>query len=174
MNDAFRIFQPLYALTGACLAAFLTCGMASVSAVEPIVESRLIANRVLTVAGAEVFKPADKANPGDVIEYRARYANKGAIGVAALAATIPVPPGTEYWNGTARPNGALASADGINFSQMPLKRSVRTADGKTRDELVPTAEYRALRWELGALPAGADAVVSLRVRVTPATPPAKK
>ena len=174
MNDAIRIFSPLSDLMGMCLVALLTCGVVSASALEPTVESQLVANRVVTLAGAEVFKPADKANPGDVIEYRARYVNKGAIGVAALAATIPVPPGTEYWTGTARPNGALASADGINFSAMPLRRAVRTDDGKTRDELVPTMEYRALRWELGALPAGADAVVSLRVRVTPTTPPAKK
>ena len=170
MNDRIRIFRPLHALTGACVFALLACGGASASALEPAVESQLIANRVVTEAGAEMLKPSDKANPGDVIEYRARYINKGLVGVAALAATIPVPPGTEYRNGTARPIGALATADGINFSAIPLKRSLRTPDGKTRDELVPTAEYRALRWELGAFQAGADAVVSLRVRVTPAQP----
>ena len=174
MNTANRHTRALSASLGACVFALLTGVAVPAFALEPAVESQLIANRVVTEAGAEVLKPADKASPGDVIEYRARYVNKGTTGVAALAATIPVPPGTEFWNGSTRPSGALASVDGINFAAIPLKRTVRAADGKTREETIPTTEYRAVRWDLGALPPGTDATVSLRVRVTPIPAPASQ
>jgi hypothetical protein len=48
---------------------------------------------------------------------------------------------------------------------MPLTRMVKQADGSTRKEPVPLSDYRALRWEIGTLAAGATTAVSLRVRI---------
>lgn len=153
--------KPILALAFAWLANTAISAIAA----EPALKSHLIANRVETQASGEVFKPANKAAPGDLLKYRARYVNKGPTPVAALSATIPIPPGTEYRPGSARPADALASADGINFAAMPLKRTARAPAGKVREENVPYGEYRALRWDLGALPGGKDATVSLRVSV---------
>ena len=154
--------------------AWLATASLSASAVEPALEAHMSANRVETRGGSEVLKPADKAAPGDLIEYRAHYVNKGAVPVPALSATIPIPPGAEYRHGSAQPDHALASADGVNFAAMPLKRTVRLYGGKTREENVPVREYRALRWDLGALPGGKDATVCLRVSVTGAVTGAVK
>ncbi|QGJ17000.1 MULTISPECIES: hypothetical protein [unclassified Polaromonas] len=76
-----------------------------------------------------------------------------------------MPPGTTLVQASAEPTQAMASTDGTTFAPMPLTRVVKQADGSTRKEPVPLAEYRALRWDIGALPSGASTVVSLRVRI---------
>ena len=83
---------------------------------------------------------------------------------------MPVPVGTTFIADSAQPAQAQASTDSIRFAPMPLMRTVKQPDGKERQEAVPLAEYRALRWEIGTLAAGGSAVVSLRARIddTPA------
>src|SRR5690242_3433480 len=53
--------------------------------------------------GKEKFESADKAKPGDVIEYKAVYQNKGKVAATDVQATIPVPLGTEYLPTSAKP-----------------------------------------------------------------------
>jgi len=48
---------------------------------------------------------------------------------------------------------------------VPLTRQVRAADGQLKTVNVPLSEYRALRWSLGVLAAGASRDVVLRARV---------
>ena len=48
---------------------------------------------------------------------------------------------------------------------MPLKRMVKKPDGKLEEQLVPLAEYRALKWKLAELAEKNKAEVSARVRV---------
>jgi hypothetical protein len=67
--------------------------------------------------------------------------------------------------GSVEPAQAQASIDGAVFAPMPLSRMVKQADGSLRRELVPLSEYRALRWEVGSLPAGGSTVVSLLTRI---------
>jgi hypothetical protein len=87
---------------------------------------------------------------------------------------VPVPPGTTFIAASAEPAQAQASTDGNTFAPMPLTRMVKQADGSTRKEPVPLADYRALRWEIGTLAAGATTVVSLRVSIdAPAASAAK-
>lgn len=159
------------------LSAFVTPAMAvnataatSPAASQSQIESQLSANRVEAGANGEQLKSADKAGPGDVVEYRTRYVNKGNSGVNSLVAVLPIPAGAAYLDGTAKSTNTgtpQASLDGVSFAAMPLKRVVRSADGKEKQELVPTAEYRALRWNLGQLAAGKEMLVSLRVRINP-------
>ena len=132
---------------------------------SPSVTSTLQAQRVDVVAGNAVRKPADAGKPGDVVEYTGTYRNVGTTAAGKLLATIPVPVGTTFVDGSVAPAGAQASTDGVRFAAMPLLRTVRQADGSTRQEPLPLAEYRYLRWELGSLAAGGEAVVRLRVRI---------
>jgi uncharacterized repeat protein (TIGR01451 family) len=145
------------------------------AAQTPAVSSTLAASRVETVAGKEVLTRADSGKPGDLVEYSGTYRNAGGKPVDKLMATVPVPTGTTFVAGSATPARAQASTDGAHFAPMPLMRSVRQADGGFRQEPVPLSEYRYLRWELGTLAGGADAVVKLRVQIdsTAATASAK-
>jgi len=130
----------------------------------------LLAQRVDMVDGKAVLRPAAQGKPGDVIDYSSTYRNGGTAAAATLLATVPVPPGTTFMAGSAHPAAAQASTDGIRFASMPLQRMVRLPNGSERKEAVPLAEYRALRWEIGTLAAGASAVVGLRVRIDAPAP----
>lgn len=159
--------KPLLSL---CLfAASLAFGQAAL-AQSPAVTSTLTAQRVDMVEGKAVLKPAVQGKPGEVIEYSGTYRNASAAAVNKLQATVPVPPGTTLIADSAQPAQAQASTDGIRFAPMPLVRMVRQPDGKERQEPVPLAEYRALRWEIGTLAAGSSTVVSLRVSIDAPAP----
>lgn len=141
--------------------AFLASGYAQAApAVEPV-KVNLQAFKVVSANGKESLVESKTAKPGDVLEYRATYTNTGKKAVTNLAATLPVPQGMEYVALSSQPSSALASVDGQNFSAVPLMR--RQADGK--EQPVPAAEYRALRWKVADLQPGKSFVVSARVRV---------
>lgn len=134
---------------------------------EGEVTTTLTAHRVTRDHGKESFASADKANPGDVVEYRATYRNAGDRAVRQVAATLPIPAGTAYVPGTASPPPALASLDGRTFAPLPLKRRVRLDDGREVEREVPATEYRWLRWTIPALDPRASRTVRARVRVEP-------
>ena len=162
------------ALKFCIFAAGLVFGHAVWAQASPV-SSQLLAQRVEMVGGKPVFKPAGDGKPGDLLQYSATYRNTGTAAAGKLLATIPVPPGTTFIAASAEPAQALASTDGSAFAPMPLTRMVKQADGSVRKEPVPLADYRALRWEIGTLAAGASTVVSLRVRIdSPAAAPAAK
>jgi uncharacterized repeat protein (TIGR01451 family) len=127
----------------------------------------LTAQRVTVTDGHDAYLPADKARPGDVIEYRAVYRNDGRGTVRDMFATLPVPNGLEYLPKTAAPAVVLASTDGQSFSAVPLVRRERTADGREVVREVALSEYRALRWPIGTLAARESRTVRARMRVAP-------
>jgi uncharacterized repeat protein (TIGR01451 family) len=127
----------------------------------------LTAQRVTVANGHDVFVSADKARPGDVLEYRAVYRNDGRNAVRDLFATLPVPNGLEYLPKTAAPAVVLASTDGQSFAPVPLVRKERAADGREVIREVPHSEYRALRWSIGTLAAKEARTVRARMRVAP-------
>ncbi len=127
----------------------------------------LTANRVTKAQGRETLASAEQARPGELLEYRALYRNGGTSEARGLAATLPIPVGTQYVPGTATPSRVEASLDGRTFAPVPLTRRVRTADGRTVVREVPVSEYRALRWSLGSLPARQARAVTARVRIQP-------
>jgi uncharacterized repeat protein (TIGR01451 family) len=132
---------------------------------SPAVTSSLAAQRVETVDGKTVLKPATQVKPGEIIEYTGTYRNASASAVNKLQAVVPVPVGTTFIAGSAQPAQAQASTDGARFAPIPLLRTVNQSDGAERKEPIPLSEYRALRWDVGTLGAGSSAVVSLRVRI---------
>ena len=120
-----------------------------------------------TAEGKEALLPADKAAPGDTLEYQTAHKNNGKSAIKSLVATLPLPDGISYLPGSARPANAEASLDGKVFAAIPLKAMVKNAQGKLEERLVPYSDYRALRWALGELPANDQTTVSARAVVNP-------
>ena len=116
------------------------------------------------------MEPADKAKPGDVIQYEAVYRNSGATAVQGLQATVPVPKGLTFVAGSSKPAGAQASLDGKTFQPIPLMREVKKVNGPTVKQAVPLAEYRALRWNIDLLDGGKEVSVQLRAEVRTNSP----
>jgi len=116
--------------------------------------------------GTESHQPADAAKPGDVLEYVAEYHNNSAHVIRQLAATLPIPDGTELVPASALPAGALASTDGTHFAPMPLTRKVIETNGKLADQPIPYREYRFLRWPSQDLAAGKTLQVAARAKLS--------
>jgi uncharacterized repeat protein (TIGR01451 family) len=125
----------------------------------------LIAKKVVKDdQGKETLVPGDQAKSGDILEYTATYSNKTGKGFRDVAANLPIPAGTEFIPGSSKPEGALGTTDGRTFQPLPLKRKVKSGS-ETREEDVPPALYRSLRWKLGGLASDESKSVSARVRV---------
>jgi uncharacterized repeat protein (TIGR01451 family) len=125
----------------------------------------MVQAKVVMVNGKENLEAVNEAKPDDIIDYTAEYLNKGAKVVSALEATIPVPVGTEYVPNSAKPAPTKASTNGEKYEAVPLKRKVKQADGQEVEQLVPSKEYRFLRWSVGDLAAGKSQKFTLRVKV---------
>jgi uncharacterized repeat protein (TIGR01451 family) len=121
---------------------------------------------VLAADGTESHQSADAAEPGDVLEYVAEYHNNSTHVIRQLAATLPIPDGTELVPASALPTGALASTDGAHFAPMPLTRKVIEASGKLVDQPIPYREYRFLRWPSRDLAAGMTLQVGARAKLS--------
>lgn len=151
----------------AALAFMLATSTASVFAKDgtALVEGTLNQSRIVVVNGKETASAADKVSPGDLLEYKVRYVNKGAGPAKNLVVTLPIPLGLELTPATDSPKAGLASLDGQRFEAMPIKRAVKQADGKEILQDVPFSQYRALRWQVEQLDAGKSANFSARARV---------
>jgi uncharacterized repeat protein (TIGR01451 family) len=132
---------------------------------------------VSTPGGKEKIVPADKAKPGEVIDYQAVYRNNGKGNLENIKATLPIPVGTEYLPGSDKPAAETASLDGKNFEPLPLIRKQASANGRITQIQVPYSEYRYLRWIVKQLEPGKEVTLKARVKISQAaTPsiPAKK
>lgn len=139
-------------------------------AAEPVSNTLVVHRIVRPDGGAETIDSAATARPGDVLEYVVDFRNDGATPARGLTATLPLPVGTEFVPGSPHPAQVQASLDGTTFAPLPLKHWVKAADGSSQQELVPTREYRFLRWAPADLPAHADLSVSARVTIANAAP----
>jgi hypothetical protein len=128
-------------------------------------KSEKITTVVLQGKSEERRDAAKAIKPADIIEYRANYKNTSAKELRGVQAVLPVPSGMTIDLNSAKPLPVQASSDGRLFYPVPLTRQVRGADGQLKTVNVPLSEYRALRWSLGALAAGASRDVVLRARV---------
>ncbi len=148
-----------FALIGTALAASIVFAAGGVTV-------ELTAQRVTKdTRGAEALVSADQAKPGELLEYRALYRNSGTSEAKGLAATLPIPRGTQFVKGSASPVKFEASLDGRTFAAVPLMRKEKDAKGRTVLREVPASEYRALRWPLGTLAVKQSRTVTARVRV---------
>lgn len=122
--------------------------------------------------GKEQFVDAKRARPGDILEYRAVYANTSTKGVKNLQANLPIPNETALILDSVTPKTAQVSADGKTFAAPPLMRAVKQPDGTTQMRPIPAGSYRMLRWPVGLLAAGDSVTLRARVRLNGANPEA--
>lgn len=139
---------------------------------QEAVEARLSALKIVRQTnGKETTASADSAKPGDVLEYRVTYSNRSREAVRNLVGTLPIPVGMEYLPKSAQPASITVSLDGVKYQATPVKRKVKSPDGKSIEQEVSPLEYRSLRWMLGDLAPGKSVTVSARVQLTPVEGP---
>ncbi len=125
----------------------------------------LAAQKIEVTNGKETFKDAGRVKPGDVIEYRSVYVNRGKESLKGVSGTLPIPTGTEYIIESANPSNVNANTvTNPAYAPAPLTRTI-SVNGAARTVRVPASEYKSLRWDLGEIRAGERRAVSLRVRV---------
>lgn len=142
---------------------------AEAAADEPLKISLTLQRVSWDAQGIEVLSAADTVKPGDLLEYRAVYANGTERRLSGVLATLPVPEGMVYQVQTAEPSPTLAATGDGEFRPEPLTRTVTGPDGREITVAVPHDEYRALRWQLGSLTPGQSRAVAARVRVVATT-----
>ncbi len=136
------------------------------------VVASLTAKKVVAAPdGKPAFQSAEKASPGDVIEYQAVYTNQNRGPIKNLVPTMPIPAGMEYVPGSAKPAQVLASLDGKKFEPVPLKRTVALPNGKQEIREVPYSEYRVLRWNGSDLAPNGSLSVSARTKMSDVSSP---
>lgn len=168
--DCNRAFRRMKYIFGACCLAASPKGANAQQDLTVTLEANVIA---VQPDGAARERPAERASPGDVIEYKATYRNVGTRRVDGVQATLPVPRGTRLVVQGAAPAETppggplppLASQDGRLFGPTPLQETFRTPDGRSATRPLPWDAYRFLRWPLGSLAAGQARTVTARVRV---------
>lgn len=151
-------------LIALCLSFSVNFAQAEVAA-RGDVEVLLQQYKVEKPGKTEVLVNADRIKPGETIEYQAVYRNVSRQTVRQLQATLPIPHDTEYLPGSAKPAGVQATADGVNYAPIPLRRKVKLTSGQIEEQDIPLSEYRSLRWNIGDLAAGQKTTVSARVRL---------
>jgi len=177
MNETMKTDRTVSKMTTHKLAALLALGLVvggMVWAAAPAAPSKsdlaiaLTAQKVIAQAdGKEKLAAADRAFPGEVIQYDALYQNQSDRPLNNVAPTLPIPAGMIYVADTAKPPPSEASLDGQNFASIPLKRKVTLPTGEVQEQEVPASEYRALRWKVGELTPGSKTVVVARTRIVP-------
>lgn len=154
------------------MAAWLVAGASSAHAQQ--VASELAVMRVVKALdanppngrpGAEQLVAAEAVKPGELLQYTTTFRNTGKLPARRLAATLPIPAGTDYVASPDAEADLQASLDGTSFDAVPLMRRVNAPDGKTLTVPVPLTEYRVLRWPARDLAAGASFTTRARVRV---------
>jgi len=138
---------------------------------EPVTSTLKAVRIVREANGSEKQLPAANAEAGALLEYQLTYANRGSGKVTGLLATLPIPRGTAYVEGSSRPPRCDVSLDGKAFAPPPLTREEKQPDGSTRKVAVPASQYRFLRWSVPTLDKGQSVTLVARVRVLGAPPP---
>lgn len=151
-------------MAGAHAQASSEAANAPTEASEGQVRVKLTQVLVVEESGKEVLREVDTVKPGDLIEYRAVYTNKGDTPVTGLVASLPLAEGLEYVPRSARPGAPVAQAAARDGKYM-VEPLTRLEPGAKVPKPVPYAEYRALRWMLPKLAPGASAEYSVRARI---------
>lgn len=120
------------------------------------------------VNGEPKFTDASLVLPGDVLEYRATYTNRGSVPLS-VTATLPVPDNVEYVKDSAKSKANLAHSvalKDLQFASEPLMKKTISSSGVTLMQAIPYADYRFVRWDLSALAPGTSVEVSIRAMVS--------
>lgn len=121
----------------------------------------------------ERLEPAERAFPGQVIEYRVRVEHQGEEELPAgdVVVTVPVPEGTAYEPGSAATAAGawrleFSPPESEAFAEPPVTRTVTNEAGEEEVVVVEPAEYDAVRWVLlTSLEPGGVRTLTYRVRI---------
>ncbi|MBB5235912.1 DUF11 domain-containing protein [Deinococcus budaensis] len=151
-------------------------GMALAQSASPLVlnlSQALVQTVTVDGKAAEKRTPGyTRVRPGDQLAQTVTARNVSTRTLANVAVRLPVPRGMVY----VAPDGAAPAGvrteysidAGKTFAPAPLKRQITvTENGKavTREVEVNPNEYQAVRWTIGALPAGTEKTLGFRVQV---------
>jgi uncharacterized repeat protein (TIGR01451 family) len=148
--------------------------LASAAWAKPKMEVNITATKQVTVMekGKKVTKhvPADTAAPGDVIEYKLAYANRGDEKATDAVVADPIPKGTVYVENSATGDGAevtFSSDGGKTFAKaLMLTYEIKSPiTGKLEKRVATPSEYTHIRWMLKEVPPGASGTLAFQVRV---------
>lgn len=160
----------LIGLKTAPVVAQTVAAPAAASQVKSVLSSKKV---VIGADKKESLVEAGQIKPGEIIEYQVSFSNQGTTPVSKLQGNLPIPEGTEFIAGSAKPGiGVRATLGDSKFDPIPLKRKVKGPDGKEIEQDVPLSLYRALQWTLGDLAPGKSTSVTARVKVIEGPPPA--
>ena len=136
---------------------------------EPVLSELKAFEVVSDEEGNENFSPAERVDPGAVIEYQLTYTNTSDESLSRFVVNGRIPQASEYLMHSAdvgQKSIFEARTDDIEWSIPPLRRMVADEAGILRPETVPPKEYAGIRWRLNSpLAAGEEVVARYRVRV---------
>jgi len=115
--------------------------------------------------GRTVLEKAERAHPGDIIEYQLTYKNSGRTTIRSLTPVLPIPEGMVFIPDTTNAIRLVASLDGKSYSEVPIKREVKDDDGNVELVAVPLEEYRFLKWFIVELKSEKDVLLKARMQV---------
>ena len=130
---------------------------------DTVLVSGLKVQKVTGKPGQETLVATDSVKPGEVLQYSLTYQNKSTSSLKKVEFVLPIPKETEYTPTAGMSALELASLDGQTFETVPLKRKVKTAEGKEVAQDVPPVEYRFLKWTKAEMPAGDKLTFHARV-----------
>jgi len=115
------------------------------------IEGSMTAYRVtFDEKGVALFEKTDNIAPGDMIEYRILYENKGGNAFKNLKVDGPIPPYTHYVGNSDSSNvqyTLLVSIDhGNTWEPEPVKRIEQTSDSIQKEVIIPPKKYTHIRW----------------------------
>ena len=134
----------------------------------------LSVKKIVRVKNEERKVDASRAEPGDILEYRAVYKNIGEATLNALSAILPLPEHTTLVGDSAYPANPEASTRSAKekFARIPVgdnasKNAARSDFSSTDGSrgIASLDRYGALRWEISQLAPGESFAVGARVRV---------
>jgi len=133
-------------------------------------ESKMTAYLVKTDKyGKEHLKQTDSAAPGETIEYLLTYHNTGKTKLSALSVNGPIPPNTNFIQGsnvTQVPHKFKVSIDhGKSWDTEPVRRKRKNKDGKEVWVIIPPSEYTNVQW-MAKNPIGPGEIQTYRYRIT--------
>ena len=160
-------FRPYHLL--ACLAPVILSAPIALADNAPL-ESKLQAFEVVSKEdGGETYVPAERIDPGSVIEYRLIYTNVSDAALDKLVLDAAVPEASRYESHVSQvgqPSVVEARTSDIDWTRPPLVRMIADEAGVVRPVEVSPAEYEGLRWRLASpLAAGEQVEARYRVRV---------
>ena len=168
-----------FAITSRTLASLalavtcLTCAQSRAEGqVQFVLAQDLVKQNTENGKPVEVVIPSPQAvMPGDILREEVTLKNLSGKALNNVQVSVPVPRGTEF-TGNASLNRSrwnlLYSADnGKTFSETPTHTVTVTENGRQVQKQVEVkpSEYRAVRWEIPTLKAGASGRCAVRATV---------